>query len=141
MSQNQKKTEKNQNKQPENDPFSRLKYIAYCRNYTPIQNGDYADLLSFAKNYLCLVKNVLILDPIWDMYTEEDLLVEYYSVRMYKEDTYKDEIEASFKGKGNTVNDLADWADEEIEKYNADREKKIEEAKIDFSPSELKGED
>ena len=125
------------------DPFGRLEYIAYCRNYTPPVNGEYHDLIKFARNYLCLVKNVLYYDPVWDHYGDEELLVEYYSVRMSKDETFKDEIEAKIKGKGNTTADLEDWADKEIAKYNEEREqrmaKAIEEAKVDFSPNSVKG--
>lgn len=132
-----------QKKENKVDPFIRLQYIAFCRNYTPPEGGDYEALLNFAKNYLCLRKNLLFFDPIWKSYSDEAILIEYYSVRMHEDSEFRQEVETKVKGEGHTVEDQVDWILKREKEYNENREReiqeKIEEAKISFSPDDIKG--
>jgi hypothetical protein len=74
------------------DPFFGLKYIAYCRTGLPINDEDIDEeaLISYAKACICKARNKLWNDPIWDSYTQEEILVEYFTIRFESEDARKE---------------------------------------------------
>lgn len=123
-----------QNKESK-DPFIRLKYIAFCRNYMAPEDNSMYDLLNHAKNYLCLRKNRLFNDPIWSTYSDEALLVEFYSVRMDEDPDFRQQIEEAIKGKGNTIEDDIAWMEKREKEEDAKRAERLKEIQdeINFS--------
>jgi hypothetical protein len=103
------------------DPFFALKYIAYHRTGLP-KDSDELDteaLISFAKWQICKVRNILWNDPVWDSYTEEEILIEFFSIKF-------DENEELRKDFGNLMigpskKDM-DWFDEMDQKYAPDKQ-------------------
>jgi len=92
-----------------NDPFLPLKYIAYCRSRLTDLKDDFDKeaLLDFAKWQICKVRNVLFLDPIWDAYTEEDILIEYFAIRFDEsEDMVNEFKKEAFQ---DTKEQVTDW--------------------------------
>ena len=64
------------------DSFLGLKHIAYCRTGIPntIKDYDLAILLDFAKWQICKTRNVLWNDPVWDNYTADEILIEFFAI-------------------------------------------------------------
>lgn len=93
-----KKQAQRKNQQDNPDPFYGLKYIAYCRAHLPPEDAfELEDFTDYAKQYICAKRNALWLDPIWDRYTEEDILAEYFTIRVFEDEQVKVEMENSFK--------------------------------------------
>ncbi len=121
-------------KTPDIDNFYQIKYAGYCMSQLP-PDGIEADLenfITFAKFHLCRASHRLMKDPIWDTYSDEELLVEYYALLFEQNKDAKEKMEQSF---GLTTADAEDWFDEQIEK-SKDEIVKIED-RVTFSPSGL----
>lgn len=68
------------------DPLKQIKFFGYVRAQVGLAGTvDLQDLVRFAKFYLCFKTNTLWKSPIWDEYTDEEILSEYYA-RLYFED-------------------------------------------------------
>lgn len=118
---------------PENDPFFGLKYLAYCRSTLPSSDVDLTEegLQVFAKWQLCKARNVLWNDPIWDSYTMQELLIEFFAIRFDESDELRTEFGASL----NTAKKAdIDWMEASAIKLKAElaakaaKDVKIEEA-------------
>lgn len=117
------------------DGFTRLKYIAYCRSQMPPEEvgSDYADFVAFAKHFLCSKTNRLFKDPIWDKYTDEEVIVEYFSYQFsdpHNGEKTRIEFEKELlKGR----EDIDDWLVSQSKKNEP-----VElEDKIEFSPDSI----
>lgn len=121
------KSQKAEEKQDNKDPFFGLKYIAYCRAFMPPSDAeiDSDDMLQYARFYLCQKRGVLYNAEIWDNYTEEEILVEYFAVRMSEDETLKAEFEAQMRGINKADHE---WFDKMTEKYNKKLEEEAKEA-------------
>lgn len=126
----QKKTE---------DKFFKMKYMGYCLAQMPPEEAETSleDFINHCKFQLCVLSNRLLKDPIWEAYTDEDIIVEYFAHRVEKDQEFKDTLEARFKG---FDEDTYDWFDEMIEKNQEElktfKEKVAEEAEeINYSPN------
>lgn len=107
--QNQKK---NQPNQKHNDPFFRIKNIAYNISQLP-STITLADFIRFAKFQICQKKKMLYYDPIWDKYADEQILVEYYAILFDEDKTAREDFEV----KANISSEYeAEWMDQAIEK-------------------------
>ena len=63
------------------DPYLGLKHIAYCRTGLSKTTELTSEiLLSFAKWQICKARRVLWNDPVWDSYTQEEILIEFFSI-------------------------------------------------------------
>jgi len=93
------------------------------------------DFVNYAKFQLSLAKSVLMEDPIWDRYTDEGILVEYYA-NLYT--TSKDELK-KFEGEIVDEEDFASWADGQIEENQKELVGTLDSAEdsIRFSPDSL----
>jgi hypothetical protein len=93
-----------------NDPFFALKYIAYYRTGLPkdMEELDRETLISFAKWQICKVRNVLWNDPVWDSYTEEEILIEFFAIKFDENEELRKEF--GTLGMGPSKADL-DWFD------------------------------
>lgn len=77
------------------DPFFGLKFIAYCRTGLPLNAEDIDEeaFFSFAKWQICKVRNRLWLDPVWDLYSNEEIMVEYFSIKFDENNDLRKEFE------------------------------------------------
>lgn len=78
------------------DPFKVLKYIAWCRSqFVPdAAAAEAQDLIDHAKWVICRERSILFKDPIWDNYSSEDILVEYYSILLDINESFREETKA-----------------------------------------------
>lgn len=104
------------------DVFRRLKDRAYVRAFMDTEKGDLSDFVSFAKNYLCLKTNTLYKAPIWETYTNEEILVEYFTHLFTTVPQFKTEYESAT---GIVDEDLHAWFDTQIANNKVEIEKKI----------------
>lgn len=103
------------------DPLLRLKFMGYCMGCTPPdQEGvEFDDFVRWAKFQLATHKGYLMEDPIWDKYTDEQILVEYYAMTYTIDKQLRSEFEAVLKGVDQ--GDL-DWIEDQIRKNKAEVE-------------------
>ncbi len=125
------------------DPLFNIKYIAFCKAALPPESYDkttFGDFVEHAKTTLCIATKTLLKDPIWDNYTDEEILVEYF-IHIYAKDNKKrDEFENEIKGQNFTEDDWMDWVNKEEAKANKEREEKLlaeSEDDLSFTPDVL----
>lgn len=80
-------------------------------------------------------------DPIWDKYTDEELMIEYFSVLFRSDKIRREEFErdiAKHTGKTN-YDDFLEFADKAIENNEQELEEKSDSLpdKISFTPDSL----
>jgi hypothetical protein len=123
------------------DPFEKLKYMGYCLSQLPPSGitTSFTDYVNYAKFQLSLDKHRLLEDPIWEKYSDEQLLVEFYANLFSKSKKALKEFEDTFVGTRSEVDDFSIWADKMIEKNQAELEKKAEslEDSVRFTPETL----
>ena len=104
-------------RKPKNDPFFGLKYIAFCRSrlLDATASPGKKELLDFAKWQICKVRNVLFNDPIWDSYTEEEIFIEYFTIRFDESEEMVDEFKK--EAFADTKEQIADWFEEMERKH------------------------
>lgn len=125
-------------KPKKDDPLETLKYRAYCRALTaPGEDTTLEDFITFAKFFLCKLSHRLWKDPIWDEYTDEEILIEYFSHLFSTDKAARAEFEVqAFSGKEMYGEDIYDWLDRKMDELKVENEKKLEEMpdKVSFSP-------
>lgn len=80
------------------------------------------DFIDYARQYICDKKAILFLDPIWDRYTSEDILTEYFSIRLKEDDLFKMNMEASFVTLSKEDEDFFNRMTAEYEAKKVDKE-------------------
>jgi hypothetical protein len=124
------------------DQFYRLKFMGYCLSQLPPDGVQttFSDYIEYAKFHLSMDKSVLMEDPIWDKYTDEMILIEFFANLFSKSKDKLQEFQATLKGT-TTVDEFNDWADRMIEKNRIELEEKAKalelEDSIHFSPESL----
>lgn len=124
-------------KKKESDPLLAIKFKGYCWSQTP--PGDkttITDLVSFAKFFLCKHSNRLWKDPIWDEYSDEEILIEYFAHLFAKDEKTRIDFENQINaGSENSAEDY-EWLDQQVKKNQEEMQKKLEEMpdKVSFSP-------
>ena len=91
-----------------------LKYIGYCLANLPPSEAtpNLVDYVNHAKFVLSHKRNILLKDPIWDRYTDEEILAEYYAIYYFEdEDGSRKRALESLLNIGNLSDDLK-WIDE-----------------------------
>jgi len=108
------------------DPLFALKFIAYCRSQLPPEDHgrDDTDIINYAKWYVCRTRNVLFLDPIWDKYTNEDILIEFLAIRFDEDKVVKESFEAQMNG---VSEDEQAWFERMERKFLEEQDKKSKE--------------
>lgn len=108
------------------DSLFGLKYIAYCRTGLHVNpdDEDSETIVSFAKWQICKVRNVLWNDPIWESYTDQELLIEYFCLKFDENDQLRKEFESKLVSVKKS--DLA-WMEAMEAKYLAEQGKISEE--------------
>ena len=120
------------------DRYDRLRHIGYCIAKLPPKDEDieFEDFIQFAKFELCMNTQTLMKDPIWEEYTAEEILVEYYASLFHKNKDLADAFIRRMSGiEDDEYQSFADWADEQ----DAEDAKILEgeEDSISFNPQEL----
>lgn len=123
-------------KKPQKDKFFNIKYMAYCLSQLPPDDGSvtYSDFIDFAKFQLCYNKKVLLKDPIWDNYTDEELLLEYFALIMESNEKFRKDFEVQIRGGTSLYDDDISWMDEQIAMNNEENS----EEEFDFKPEDIK---
>lgn len=126
-----------QKKQP--DKMLGLKYRGYIRSNTPPGGVVlFPDLVNFAKFFLCKELKYLWKDPIWDEYTDEEILIEYFSFLFAKNEDYKKEFEVAIDAGSDVYGeDVFDWLDRMVDENQVEQKKLLEALpeKITFDPN------
>lgn len=112
--------------------------MGYCLSQLPPEGikATYEDFLRYAKFQLSVDKHLLIEDPIWDKYSDEQLLVEYYANMYSKSKAERDRFESLLLGDNP---DLHEWFDKKIKQNKEEMEAKAAklEDQVRFSPDTL----
>lgn len=106
---------------PKNDPFFRIKYLGYCLARTP-ELMDYDDFVRFCKFQLAHRTNTLLKDPIWDKYTSEEIIVEFFAHKFESDRDARNDFEIMMEYGKNAVDEFSDWADKQMAKSKKERE-------------------
>lgn len=126
-------------KQKQPDPLVTLKYRGYCLALTPPgENYTIDDFVNYAKFFLCKQTHTLFLDSIWEKYSDEEIMREYFAYYFINNKEARTEFEAKhFSGTETYGEDIYDWLDRMIAENRRDMDKKREELpeKISFSPA------
>jgi hypothetical protein len=123
-----------------NDPLFKIKRIAFRKACLPPKPEPVLlpDFVEFAKVNLCVLTKTLYKDPIWDEYTEADILMEYYMHLFLKDQKSKEDFEIELNGGKLSQDDWLAWADAQIEAENKKRNEELlknSEDDLSFNPS------
>jgi len=133
---------KKQTKKKKLDPYKNLKRLGYNTSQLPERyNKD--QLVTYAKFSLAKFSKRLLKDPIWDEYTEEELLIEFFAHQFEDNDKLRIEFEQEMNLNQGVVDDFAAWADKKMAEDAKEREQIMGEAEdsISFSPDDVMGDD
>lgn len=135
-------TKKDQKKQKKVDPYLGVKYLGYRMSQLP-DPFSMRDLITYAKFILASKSGRLLKDPIWDQYTVEELLMEFYAHQFHESKELRLTFEQGLSVSDSVVDDFAAWADKQIAEEGKIRDKVMGEAedKVSFSPDDVLGED
>jgi len=111
--------------------------IAYSRVTLP-DNPQLTDYVRVAKRYLCDKTNTLWLDSKWERYTDEDLLVEWFTYILRDNEEQKTRFEVDHGVEVSGVEDFDSWANAQIQenKETLDAKKAELEDNITFKPED-----
>jgi len=124
-------------KKKEVDILKKLKYVAFCTACMPEEKITFDDFIKFCKFQLCLKKNILLLDHIWDDYSNEDIIVEYYALLFATDLKERERFIKTLKGKLETEEeDPTAWMDAAIEENQKELLKLVDnqEESVSFKP-------
>lgn len=120
------------------DPLKSLKYKGYCWAHTaPGEELGMDDFVNYAKFFLCKTSKTLWKDPIWDDYTDEEIMIEYFAhlftIDVDARKKFEVEINAGTEIYGE---DIYDWLDRKVKENQAENRKVLDAMpeKISFSP-------
>lgn len=104
------------------DNLDTLKYIGFCLASLPPEGvrTTKENFIEFVKFQLSLEKKVLLKDKIWDSYSDEELIVEYFAILYAKNEEAKKDFESKVLSNSE---DILDFFDKEIEKNKIELEK------------------
>lgn len=119
------------------DVLKPLKIKGYARAFGDPGKAEltYDSLLNFAKAYLCRKTKTLMKDPIWDAYTNEEIIIEYFSHLFTDNEKMREEFESDLIDRKSDY----DWivAQEEQNKKELQAMSDELEDSLDFSPEVL----
>jgi len=115
------------NKTAAEDPFKGLKHIAYCRTGI-VPDMSMPVLVDYAKWQICKIRKVLWHDPIWNEYTEEEILIEFFCINFDLSPEARTDFERSVLKPQSK--DLA-WFTEMEKKYAKQPSVKVEETAVE----------
>lgn len=136
MTQPQKK-EPNKKK---SDPLKKIKLIAY-RNVAGPEQGypSYKEFINMARTYLAIQNNIPFKSPIWETYTEEELLIEYFCHVFMKFPDRRQKFEMEMGMGEDEYDSFLAFADKAIEKNQKELEGRADELpdSLSFTPDVL----
>lgn len=123
------------------DPYRGLKYVGYRMVELP-QTYTLQDFVRFAKFQLAVKTKRLLKDPIWDEYTVEELLSEFFAHQFEESKDFREKFEHEIAGDVGDLDDFAAWADKKMEEDSKVRQKTLDqmEDSVSFDPSDIMGE-
>ncbi len=106
------------------DPFLILKNVGFLRSQLPGKDSGITsfDYIAYARHHLCNKRNVLFLDPIWDRYSNEDILVEFFATQFDENEEFRNEF---FKQLNDGKSEEENWFRTMEEKYKKAREEEV----------------
>lgn len=124
------------------DPYLGVKFLGYRLSVLP-DPYSMKDLIRHAKFFLAQKSGRLLKDPIWDEYTVEELLMEFYAHQMHDNERLRTDFEASLNFTDGAIDEFAAWADKQIAEEGKIRDSVMGGAEdhISFSPDDVMGED
>lgn len=129
--------ESKNHKKKEHDPLLSIKFKGYCWSRSaPGEDTTLAGLVSFAKFFLCKHSQRLWKDPIWDEYTDEEILIEYFAHLFAKDEAARNEFEVQINAGSDMYEAEYDWLDRMVKQNQNENRKKLEEMpdKVSFTP-------
>lgn len=123
------------------DPYKGLKFFAFRMAQLP-QPFSGKDLVRYAKMHLAIKTHTLLKDPIWDLYTNEELLVEFFAWQ-FQDEKIRDMFEQDLGDIDGSVDEFAKWADKEMAEEAKVRAKTLNsmEDRVSFDPGMIMGEE
>ena len=107
----------------------------YFRNFE-----DYSlNWMNWILFQLCKHYKIPTKSDVWDKYTDEELLVEYYAIRFDSDDEEMKKFEGIIGGMTGGDDDIYDWFDKQIDKNKKEIQEKEAEMEDDlsFSPDTM----
>lgn len=97
------------------------------------------DFVRFCKFHLAVKTHRLMKDPIWDTYTSEDIITEFFAHKFHTDKDFKAEFEFEAGMSKSFVDDFAAWADQQIRQAAKDIKQKLNETedKVSFNPATM----
>lgn len=122
------------------DRFLKLKHIGYCWSQSVVGDTKFQDFVKYCQFQLCVLNRVLMKDPVWDEYTQEEILAEYFAHAFQRDPNFVKEFEISL-AKGEIL-DFGAWADLQMKLEAEAEEAKIlgQEDRVAFQPEDVMGE-
>ena len=119
------------------DPLKRIKYIGYCMARLPDGVITLEDYVRYAKFFLASKTHKLMKDPIWDSYTTEELLAEFFAHQFEVNKRFLETFEDDMMDELGKSDDFSDWADKQMAKDRREKEKLLGEMdqRISFDPT------
>lgn len=137
-----KKAKKKKKAKKESDPLAAIKYRGYCRAHSPPgEDMSLVDFVNFAKFYMCRHAHRLWKDPIWETYTDEEILIEYFAHLFTVDKEARTAYEAkAFSGEDIHGEDVYDWLDRMVALNQKEMAEKLDTLpdKVSFSPDSNK---
>lgn len=127
-------------KKKKRDPYKGIKYLGYRLSQLP-NTYDIQDLVKYAKFQLSVKSGRLLKDPIWDLYTVEELLIEFYAHQFEDNEEFRVKFENQIGDINGVVDDFATWAEKKIAEDEKSRVKVMGETedRVSFDPSQVMG--
>lgn len=117
------------------DKLINLKHIGYTRAFMGIDNDiSLPVFIDACKTYICARQKILFNDPIWERYSDEEIIVEYYSYLFIDNKSEREKFESSVDAASGS--DTYDWLTSKVDELEAESEKKVNELpdRISFNP-------
>lgn len=125
------------------DPLKKIKYVGYSMSQLSDDNVTMIDFVRYAKFFLCSKTHRLMKDPIWDGYTAEEILAEFYAYQFNDNEKFLKEFELELIGDNGELDSFDKWVNSNIAASDLERKKTLEslEERVSFNPTEFLGED
>jgi hypothetical protein len=117
------------------DLFFNVKKFAYSLARLP-RNADFVQHCKFV---LCVKNKVLMKDPVWNDYTAEEILIEYYAHVFTADQKEAERFLTQMQGEDvETLDSFSDWVDRKMNENKVDLNQKSEEleSSVSFDPTE-----
>lgn len=127
-------------KKKKRDPYRNIKYLGYRLSQLP-DRYNLDDLVRYAKFSLSVKSGRLLKDPIWDEYTLEELLVEFFAHQFVDNKEFRIRFEQEIGDIDGTVDEFNKWADKQMAEEAKLRAKVMGELedRVTFDPDDVMG--